>query len=73
MSTIHPQAESYWTAKEQEKKREDAARNAAILRAINAESEKSQEMRLRNSALRATLLVAIALNFYAAAKGWGLM
>jgi hypothetical protein len=73
MSIIHDQAYDYLNAKDRLKQKEEAARNAAILRALNAESEKAQEMRLRNSALRVTLLVAIAFNLYAAAKGWGLM
>jgi hypothetical protein len=73
MSIIHDQAYDYLNAKDRLKQKEEAARNAAILRALNAESEKAQEMRLRNSALRVTLLVAIAFNIYAAAKGWGLM
>jgi hypothetical protein len=73
MSIIHDQAYNYLHARERLKQKEDAARNAAILRALNAESEKAQEMRLRNSTMRVTLLVAIAFNIYAAAKGWGLM
>lgn len=73
MNIIHDQAYKYLNAKDRLKKQEDAARNAAILRAMNAESAREQEMRTRNTALRVTLLVAIAFNFYAAAKGWGLM
>jgi hypothetical protein len=73
MSTIHPQAESYWAAREREKKREESARNAAILRAMAAESEQHKITRLKLAASRATLFVAILANFYAAAKGWGLL
>jgi hypothetical protein len=73
MSAIHDQAFNYLNAKDRLKKREDAARNAAILRALNAESKKAQEMRARNTALRMTMIVAIAFNFYAAAKGWGIL
>jgi hypothetical protein len=73
MNIIHDQAYNYLNAKDRLKKQEDAARNAAILRVLNAESQKAQEMQIRNTALRVTLLVAVAFNFYAAAKGWGLM
>jgi hypothetical protein len=73
MNIIHDQAYNHLNAKDRLKKQEDAARNAAILRVLNAESQKAQEMQTRNAALRVTLLVAVAFNFYAAAKGWGLM
>jgi len=73
MNAIHEKAEQYWAAKEQEKQRQEKARNAAILRAMNAECEKYHTTLIRLSAARATLIAAIAFNAYVAAKGWGLL
>jgi hypothetical protein len=73
MNIIHDQAFNYLNAKDRMKQSEEKARTAAIIRAINEECKKAQEMRFRNTALRITLLVAIGVNFYAAAKGWGIL
>jgi len=73
MNAIHEKAEQYWAAKEQEKQRQEKARNAAILRAMNAESEKYQTTLIKLTAARMTLIAAIAFNVYAAANGWGLL
>jgi hypothetical protein len=68
---ISEQAINFVNAKERMKQREDDARNAAILRGIN--NDKIEELKLKLLASRITLLVAIAINFYAAAKGWGIL
>lgn len=72
MSSIN-EAEKYWAAKEQEKKRQEAVRNAAILRELNAESIKYNDAMLKLSASRITLFIAIAANCFLAARGWGIM
>jgi hypothetical protein len=73
MSTIHPQSKAFWAAKEQEKQREQKARNAAILRALNSESSELKDVKFKLMASRITLGVAIIANFYAAAKNYGLL
>jgi hypothetical protein len=73
MSTIHPQSEAFWAAKEQERRREESARNAAILRALSSESSELKEVKFKLMASRITLGVAIIANFYAAAKNYGVL
>ena len=73
MSIISKQALNYVAARDDMKLREDAARTDAILRTMNKESEALKDARLKLSAARATMIFAIALNFYAAAKGWGVL
>jgi hypothetical protein len=73
MSTIHPQSEAFWSAKEQEKQREQKARDAAILRALNSESTELKEVKLKLMVSRITMGVAIIANFYAAAKNYGVL
>lgn len=73
MSIIDSRAEAYWAAKEREKKKESVARLEAFARTMNSNNEVVQEMRERNFILRTALFAAIAFNFYAAAKGWGLL
>jgi hypothetical protein len=73
MSAIHNQAFNYLDAKDRMKQAEDKARTSAILRAMNAENEEMQALRLKLAVSRVTLLLAIAANFYAAAKGWGVL
>lgn len=67
------ESEKYWNAKEHEKDRERSARNAAIIRSMNEQDDLIHEMRVKLNISRATLLVAIAVNFYIAAQHAGVL